>query len=62
LDDGAGHSRTYTLTLSVIVSSPPVYTNPSVSYSPVTVALNDSINVPIFSNYDPEGLAVVVLC
>ena len=62
LNDGAGHSRTYTLIVSVIQSLPPVYTNAPITYDPVTVALNFTKDVPIPLNYDPEGGAVIVIC
>ncbi len=45
------------------MSLPPVYNATSVTYSPVTVALNSEKNVSIFANHDPDGSGgVTVLC
>jgi hypothetical protein len=40
---------------------PPAYTNPSISYSSFSVAINSVYDLPIYANYDPEGGSVAIL-
>jgi len=60
LTDSSGNFATYSFTVTVS-NLPPAYTVPSVSYSSFSVDINSSYDVPIHSNYDPEGGSVTIL-
>jgi hypothetical protein len=60
LVDTASYTATYSFIVTV-QNELPAYLDPTVTYSPFSVAINSVYNLPIFANYDPEGSPVIVV-